>query len=74
MAGGDAIDSRQVKFLEVPFSRMRCGIKDVIILCHPGILGDAACKLLLESAKGVFPNNRIVVVEEGMKIGIISRE
>jgi len=45
---------------------------DIIVISYPGKLPPNAPVAIKESIKGVFPENKIVVLEDGMGIGILS--
>lgn len=47
---------------------------DIVILRHPRILRQDAHKRLQEAAQPHFPNNKILVFEDGLDISVVSTE
>lgn len=62
-------NSEKIKLMEIPFQRVTLHGEDVIILLHPGRLCPAAFDHIAASVGAVFPDNKAIVLEEGMTIG-----
>jgi hypothetical protein len=69
------MNSQEIKFSEVPFSRIVLGKRDVIVIkVLEGRLSDATKEFIKLEASIVFPNNKILVLENGLDIEIVSGE
>lgn len=47
---------------------------DVVVLSHPNRLSDRVVERLTASLKNFFPDNRRVVLEENMQLGVARKE
>lgn len=63
----------EIKLLEVPFQKVSVKPGDVIVLMAEMALSEAAVKNLTASFKEVFPDNKITILEEGFKLGVMAK-
>lgn len=68
-----AISDEEIKLLEVPFQKVSVKPGDVIVLMAEMALSEAAVKHLTASFKEVFPDNKITILEEGFKLGVMAK-
>ena len=67
-------DDEQVRFLEQPFQRVVLGKDDVVVLSMDGAVSDNAFKNLRRVVGDVFPNNKMILLEDGMTIGAVGKD
>lgn len=60
-----------VRFIESEFQRVCVGKGDVIILSYPGSLSRDAIGNIQKIAEQTFPGHKIIILEEGLKIGVV---
>lgn len=63
--------SEQITFIEGEFQRLQVDKDDVIVLSYPGALSEAALACLQESFKKQFPGRKCLILENGMKLGVM---
>ncbi len=61
-------------FIEAEFQRVTIGEDDTIVLMHPRRLSEKALRHLEQSTRRQFPGRKIMILEEGMKIGVLGKE
>lgn len=66
----DAIKN-EINFALVEVSRTKVKPGDTLILRHRGILSDRESQYLIASMKDIFPNNKIIVLEDDMNIDVL---
>jgi len=63
-------DEMEIKFLEVEFQRMAIGKNDTIVISAPALLTGEQMHHLEEQAKSTFPEQKIIILDGGLKIGV----
>lgn len=64
----------KVENLEYRVGRLTVGPKDVIVLSTNLMLDAEQCRFLQERAKQWFPDNEVLVLTAGMKLGVVKRD
>ena len=62
-------DRIEIKMLDMQVLSLKPG--DVVVLRHPGKLSDIAFAIMRESIQPLFPDNKIMLLEEGASISVI---
>ncbi len=63
-----------VTFIEAEFQRVTIGPDDTIVLMHPKHISRQALHELEISTRRQFPGRKILLLEEGIKIGVLGKE
>ena len=67
----DPVTDSPIRLIEGEFQRVVVGENEVIVLTIVHALSDAARHRMHHLLKDVFPNQKCLILEEGMKIGAI---
>ena len=69
----DTIEKEDITLLELPFQKVSVKPGDVIVLMTDRAYSIDACQNILKSTKHVFPDNEILILEEGLQIGVVEK-
>lgn len=69
---GVSVDEPRVQLIEGNFSRIRVRAQDVIVITSPHILSPDANKNILETLRGIFPGNKVLILDERYQIGVMA--
>lgn len=64
----------EIRFIERQFQKVSVGADDVIVLQYPSVLSDKAYERIIGRVGRQFPDHTILILEEGMTIGVMSPE
>ena len=63
----------EIKLIEVPFQKVSVKPGDVVVLMTDRVLSEMAVKNLTASMKEVFPDNKVTILPEGFKLGVMAK-
>lgn len=69
---GVTADEPRVQLIEGNFSRIRVRAQDVVVVCSKVKLSAAQTAEILDGLRPMFPGNKIVVLDEGLEIGVMA--
>jgi hypothetical protein len=69
---GVTADDPRVQLIEGNFSRIRVRAQDVVVIASPHILSPDAHKNILETLRGIFPGNKVLILDERYQIGVMA--
>lgn len=61
----------QIRWVEAEMQAVSLRPGDIIVLMCPSTLSDVAIKNMREAMQYTFPGHRWVVLEEGMRLGVL---
>lgn len=62
----------EVQLLQGNFARVRVRTQDVIVVTSPKIVSSDEQERTIAVIKSIFPGNRILFMDEGMQIGVLT--
>lgn len=69
---GVTTDEPRVQLIEGNFSRIRVRAQDVVVVCSKATLTTEQTKGIMDGLRPFFPGNKIVVLDEGLEIGVMA--
>ena len=63
-----------INLIEGEFQRVTVGPNDVIVITFPQTLSQAAIVSTKAQSRGLFPDNKILIIDNGGKIGVMAPE
>jgi hypothetical protein len=64
----------QIKIIEGQFQRVAVGRHDIIVLTYPDVLSAKARDAIRRQVRKHFPDHKILIVEDGLKLGVIHKD
>lgn len=61
-------------YLELTTQRLDLQPTDTVVIKHPAVLSPESKRLLLENAKSVFPNHKVIVLDAGADIVAVGEQ
>lgn len=65
------MSEEQIEVIETALQKVSLEPGDVLVFLHPGCLSSIAVESIIKTTKEVFPDNKAMILEEGMKIGAV---
>lgn len=67
-------EEETVELIEMQLQKVSIKAGDVIVLMCDECLTKQAYQNIVREAKRIFPDNKVVILEEGMKIGVLAKK